>query len=131
VFKLQRQTTLQILHQREICPGASPAGETEGSRNTGQLEAVNRELDDAQELKQQITELNRARKAQEEQLEASKCILEILEADKLELQHERDAALTEAGDLRRKSRVSASDDGQINHVSETTGRGSSFTTVQH
>ena len=72
-------------------------------------------------------------------LAASKCILEILEADKLELQHERDAAFTEAEDLRRKSRVSASDDAPapshfvcpINHVSETTGRGSSFTTVQH
>ena len=76
----------------------------------GQLEAVYSELDDAQELKQQITELNRARKAQEEQLAASKCILEMLEADKLELQRERDAALTEAEDLRRKSRVSASDD---------------------
>ncbi|XP_066324410.1 U-box domain-containing protein 36-like [Miscanthus floridulus] len=105
----------KILHQREIKMSQAAQelllrGRQKVQEILGQLEAVYSELDDAQELKQQITELNRARKAQEEQLAASKCILEILEADKLELQRERDAALTEAEDLRRKSRVSASDD---------------------
>jgi hypothetical protein len=94
VFKLQRQTTLQILHQREIKRSQKLLlrARQKVQEIQGQLEAVYSELDDAQELKQQITELNRARKAQEEQLAASKCILEILEADKLELQRERDAA---------------------------------------
>lgn len=87
----QRQTTLQT-EDWKILQGAQ--------------KLLLQERQKVQEIKGQLdaiyNELNCERKAHEEQLASSKYILKILQADNLELQHERDAALTEAEDLRRK-----------------------------
>ncbi|KAI4981002.1 hypothetical protein ZWY2020_021487 [Hordeum vulgare] len=71
-----------------------------------QCDTIYHQLCDAEEqkamLEQRITEMESALREIEEKLDTSKYLLDALQADKEELQQERDAAITTAEELRQK-----------------------------